>query len=159
MKVKGIVDEDFSNYKKPSMFISSCYCNYKCCHEAHIPITVCQNQPIAQQSNLDIPIDEIFNRYINNNITNAIVFGGLEWILQFDEMIECIEYFRQHDCKDDIVVYTGYYPNEITQEINHLKQYENIIVKFGRYKPNHQPHYDEVLGVELISKNQWGEKL
>ena len=40
-----------------------------------------------------------------------------------------------------------------------LKQYKNIYIKFGRYVPNQNEHYDEVLGVKLVSDNQYGEKI
>ena len=40
-----------------------------------------------------------------------------------------------------------------------LKKYSNIIIKFGRFIPNQKPHYDPVLGVELASDNQYGEKI
>ena len=53
------------------------------------------------------------------------------------------------DCP--FIIYTGYCPNpnEIPKEIGLLKQYKNIIIKFGRYIPNAKSKYDEVLGVEL----------
>lgn len=42
MRVKTIVDEDFTNYKKPAMFIGTISCGGKCCIEAGIPLSVCQ---------------------------------------------------------------------------------------------------------------------
>lgn len=159
MLTKGIIDEDFANYKKPSMFIASCNCDFKCCSEANIPISVCQNQPTYSQKSISVSNQTIYDRYTTNSISQAIVFGGLEWLLQFDEMLECIKYFREHNCHDDIVIYTGYYPEEIQEEIEQLKVYDNIIVKFGRFKPNQIAHYDKVLGIDLISDNQWAEKI
>jgi hypothetical protein len=35
----------------------------------------------------------------------------------------------------------------------------NIIIKYGRFIPNHQPHYDEILGVKLASDNQYAERI
>lgn len=160
MLVKTIVDEDFSNYKKPSMVIGCAFCNFKCCKEANIPISVCQNEPIFYQPNIDISIDEIIDRYINNPISKAIVFGGLEPILQIEDIILFLHRFRNiHHCNDDVVIYTGYYEYEITGEIASLQHYPNVIVKFGRFKPNEKKHYDEVLGVELISNNQYAKKI
>ena len=46
---------------------------------------------------------------------------------------------------------------EIADKINILKRYDNIVVKFGRFLPGHKKHYDEVLGVELASPNQYAE--
>ena len=40
---------------------------------------------------------------------------------------------------------------------NKIKSY-GIIVKFGRFRPNQEPHYDEVLGVNLISDNQYAKE-
>jgi organic radical activating enzyme len=159
MKVKDIIDVDLINYKKSSMFIATSICNWKCCIEQGFDKSICQNSSIALQKNIDIPVDEIFSRYIQNFLTNAIVIGGLEPFLQFDELIELVEYFRNHKINDDIVIYTGYYPNEIMTYINNMKQYKNIIIKYGRYIPNNQQHYDSLLGVYLASNNQYAEKI
>ena len=58
MTIKGLVEEDFSNYKKPSMFIIFPYCSFKCDTEAGC--TVCQNSTLANEPNIDISIIEIF---------------------------------------------------------------------------------------------------
>lgn len=157
MKIKGLVDEDFVNFKLPCMFIAIGSCNWKCCIEANIPIEICQNSKLAQQKDIDIPVDEIFNRYISNPISEAIVISGLEPMTQFEEVYNLIKYFRDKKRNDTFVIYTGYYPNEIHVELEKLKSFENIICKFGRYVPNQEKHFDEVLGVNLVSDNQYGE--
>ena len=159
MLIKGVIDEDFVNYKMSSMFIGAIKCDWKCCTESNLPITVCQNQPLAKEPNIEVSADEIFSRYISNPITQAIVIGGLEPFLQFNEIKNLIKTFRENNCNDNIVIYTGYYPHELQKEIEELKQYKNIIVKFGRYSPNQEKHYDDVLGVYLVSDNQYGEKI
>jgi hypothetical protein len=40
-----------------------------------------------------------------------------------------------------------------------LKSFSNIIIKFGRFIPNQEPHYDEVLGVKLASDNQYARRI
>lgn len=157
MRVKAIKDEDFVNYKVPCMFISTCFCDWKCCHDANIPEEVCQNNELASMRTIDVSADSIYRRYINNPISEAIVIGGLEPIKQFDEIYELIEYFRVNSCKDNFVIYTGYNKDEITDEIRQLSDFKNIIIKFGRFIPNQKPHYDHVLGVNLISDNQYAE--
>ena len=37
--------------------------------------------------------------------------------------------------------------------------YSNIIIKFGRFIPNREPHFDEVLGVNLASNNQYAKRI
>ena len=159
MKVKGLVEEDFINYKNPSMFIATCYCDWKCCNDAKVDNSMCQNSLIAKQPNIEISVDEIFHRYTSNLITNSIVIGGLEPFLQFEEIYEMIKYFRNKKCLDDIVIYTGYYLCEIQQEVIKLKEFKNIILKTGRYIPNLKGKFDNVLGVKLVSANQCGMKI
>ena len=159
MLVRLIQYEDFVNYKKPSMFIGIGYCNWKCCKESGIPITVCQNSELAKQKEIDISIDEIFHRYIENPITKAIVIGGLEPVTKYDDIYNLIKYFRSHGCNDDFVIYTGFYKKEIPAIVEQLTQFLNIIIKFGRFVPNGNKKYDETLGVTLASDNQYAERI
>lgn len=154
MRVKEIKDEDFVNYKVPSMFVATCFCDFKCCRDANIPISTCQNEPIAKQLDIEISADEILRRYQKNPITYAIVIGGLEPMLQFDEVLELVRTFRNGGCQDPIIIYTGYYESEIVNEIGLLSQFPNIILKVGRFKPGQKPHKDELLDVMLVNDEQ-----
>lgn len=156
MFVKHIVDEDFSNYKKPSMFIGFPYCNFKC--EKDCGKQVCQNGTLASAKNINVEIDNIIDRYLNNKITSAIVCGGLEPFDSWKDLITLVKKFRER-CSDDIVIYTGYYKDEIRTYIEDLQEYEDIVIKFGRYIPDQEKHYDEVLGIYLASDNQYGERI
>lgn len=156
MEIKNLVDEDFVNYKYPSMFIGMPTCSFKCDKECGQPI--CQNSALAAAPSIEIDNKEIIERYISNPITEAIVFGGLEPFDDFNEIYTFIADFRQYR-KDDIVIYTGYYPDEISSYLDRLSVFENIIIKFGRFIPNKPHRFDELLGVQLSSDNQWSEKL
>lgn len=149
--------EDFVNYKKASMFIGMGTCNWKCCTESNIPITVCQNHELINNTK-DVDVTSIIESYKNNSITEALVIGGLEPFDTFSDLLTLVDSFRQ-SCSDDIVIYTGYYPYEISNYLTYLCEYENIIIKFGRFIPNNNPHRDDVLGVDLISDNQYAVKL
>lgn len=59
----------------------------------------------------------------------------------------------------DVVIYTGYTQDEVEDEVKLLSEFENIIIKFGRFRPNQTPHRDEVLGVNLVSDNQYAIKI
>lgn len=161
MRVKTIVDEDFVNYKKPSMFIGTVSCNGKCCIEAGIPLSVCQNDGWRVCAPVEIDNKKIIDRYLKNPLTTAIVFGGLEPFEQFDELLTFIYEFRvgYGGLSDDIVIYTGYYPGEIEDKLKDLKCFPNIVVKFGRYIPNQEGRFDNVLGVTLVSNNQYAERI
>ena len=90
MRIKGLQDEDFVNYKKPSMFIGTSLCDWKCCNEQCLDKNICQNSSLANSKTIDVSADEIYRRYINNPITKAVVIGGLEPILQFTEVLDLI---------------------------------------------------------------------
>lgn len=160
MHIKEIVDENFQDYNKASMFIGMGHCDWKCCHEANIPISVCQNSLWGIKPEIWINDDKIVERYLGNPITSAIVFGGLEPLMQEQELFDFMRYFRGYS-DDDLCVYTGYYPIEIRNFVEKIREERlvNVIIKFGRYIPNHQPHFDEVLGVKLASDNQYGMRI
>lgn len=158
MWLKGITDEDFVNYKVPSMFISTATCSFKCDKECGKP--VCQNGELAQLDSIHTRDDYLIRRYLKNPISKAIVFGGLEPFDQWGELFPFIQRLRnQFGCVDPVVIYTGYNRNEIDGEIRFLMSMPNIIVKFGRFIPDQKPHFDEVLGVNLASDNQYAEQI
>ena len=159
MKTRGIIVEDFCNYKLPSLFISSISCDWKCCIEQGVDKSICQNASIALSKIVDVRDDKIYSLYKNNVITKAVVIGGLEPFLQFDEVDRLISLFRDHEELCDFVLYTGYYPDEITDKIEVLSRHKNIIIKFGRYIQNMNPKYDDVLGITLISDNQFAKRI
>ena len=160
MRLKTLIDEDFINYKKASMFIGTISCSGKCCVEANISLDVCQNREWIKLPTIEVSDDEICNRYIDNKLTSAIVIGGLEPFEQFEELKNFIKTLREkYECDDDIVIYSGYTSEELKDMILELKKYKNIIIKFGRFIPNSTPRYDTVLGITLISDNQYGEKI
>lgn len=158
MKLRGCVDEDFSNYKEPSMFLIFPHCNFKCCIEAGN--NICQNMDVVKEPEVDIKVEDLIERYLMNPITKAIVCGGLEPFDSFDDLRELISALRsEYACTDTVVIYTGYNADEIIDQVIALSKYANIIVKFGRFIPDQPSHYDEILGVELASPNQYAVKL
>lgn len=156
MQIKFLKDEDFTNYRKPSMFIGFPYCDFKCNKDSGKE--VCQNKSLINEPNIEISIDTIVNRYIENSITCAIVMGGLEPFKSYEDLLALIRGFREKT-NDDIVIYTGYYMTEIIDKIIELEKFDNIIVKFGRYSPNCESHYEPLLGVRLAGVGQYAVRL
>ena len=156
MKLISIIDEDFVNYKKISMNVLFPYCSLKCdkeCGEA-----VCYNSPLLKEPLVSMHPIEIVGRYMANPLSHALVCIGLEPLDSWDDLKELIKFFRERT-DDDIVIYTGYYEYEVPDKIQYLKQYKNIIVKFGRYIPHSTAHFSETLGVKLASSNQYAIKI
>lgn len=156
MLIKGIIDEDFINYKKPCMVIEFPYCSFKCDKECGKQ--VCQNGALANSPNINIERMDLIDKYLKNDITQSIVMQGLEPFDSWDDLITLIFLFRCYT-NDDIVIYTGYNESEICEQIERLRYFNNIIIKFGRYIPNQQAHYDDTLGVNLASNNQYAIKI
>ena len=153
MKIKGLISEDFVNYKKPAMTIMFPHCNgFKCGAE------YCQNSPLSKAEDIEIDISNIVIRYLNNPITESVVMQGLEPFDSWDDLIEFVKQLRE-STDDDIVIYTGYYKEEIADKIALLSKYKNMVIKYGRYIPGQEKHYDKVLGVYLASSNQYAEKI
>jgi organic radical activating enzyme len=152
MEVKGLKDEDFVNYKKPSMFIGFPKCSFKCGKD------VCQNSELDKAKSATVYAEDLVIRYIESPITSAIVCGGLDPFDTWDDLYDLIQKFR---CvtNDDIVIYTGYDKKEVLKSIKILEEFPNIIVKFGRFLPGYKFHYDELLGVYLGSDNQYAERI
>lgn len=155
MIVKNIIDNDYSNYKTCSMFIGFPTCTFKCEKECGCK-GMCQNTALANSPNIEISCHDIIRRYLDNPLSSAIVCGGLEPMDSKEDLLELIHELRLF-YDDPVIIYTGYYKEEISEIIEQLKQYTNIIVKFGRFIPNQEKHYDEVLGVFLASDNQYAE--
>lgn len=157
MRIKALVDEDFINYKIPSMFIAFPSCTFKC--EKECGVRCCQNSDLATSKSIDVDVETIAQRYKDNPITQAIVCGGLEPMDSFEDLVSLIEHIRHIGINDEIVIYTGYKKSEIVNKIRVLSKYGNVIVKYGRFVPNQEKHYDEILGVYLASDNQYAERL
>jgi hypothetical protein len=160
MRVRAIITEDFTNYKQPAMFIGCVDCDWKCCTDGGFSPSVCINDAWHHSSVQDIDNDRLIEKYLSNPITNAVVFGLLEPMLQFYEIVAFIAKLRlEYMCNDDVVIYTGYREDELENELQILALFSNIVVKFGRFVPNNEKHYDDVLGVELASDNQYAKRI
>ena len=158
MKIKKIVDEWYQDYYLPSMYICAASCTFKC--ERESGVRCCQNSALASRRTVRVNTEEVIERYIKNPITKAIVFGGLEPFDQPEELLRFITLLRdKYHRNDTVVIYTGYNKIEVSSLLKVLNPLKNIIIKFGRFVPGQQSHFDEVLGVELASPNQYAERI
>lgn len=156
MKIIDLIDEDFINYKKPSLFLALPFCTFKC--EKECGIQCCQNSSLSKQPIIEISTEKLVQRYLENPISESVVMGGMEPLDSFEDVLDFISILRKYS-DSDVILYTGYYKSEIEDKIEQLKKFPNIIVKFGRFKPNEPHHIDPILGVELASTNQYAEKI
>lgn len=171
MKIKGIIDECFGDYKKPAMYIAFPYCSFKC--DLENGNQYCQNSHLVKEPDIEIAKEDLIKRYLSNDITQAIVLGGLE---PLDSEVDVLSFIdcarRQFSIEDPIIIYTGYTEEELEKGTfgkienfkiqksywDGIKNSKNIIVKFGRYRPNQEKHFDEVLGVWLANDEQYAKE-
>ncbi len=140
------------------MVIEFPYCSFKCDKECGQQ--VCQNSSLVKAENININPIQLVHRYLTNPITKAIVCQGLEPFDSFEDLLEIVQELRHNYLNnDDVVIYTGYTKEEVQTQINELSKFNNIIIKFGRFVPNQSSHFDETLGVQLASPNQYAERL
>ena len=158
MKLKGIIDCDFTNYKEPVLTLEFPYCDFKC--DKTNKCQVCQNSALATEPDINISLQEIWGLYKQNPLTKGFCCQGLEPFDSEQELYELIDFIRAGmQCNDPIIIYTGYGKSEISLQLDVLKNYKNIIIKYGRYLIGYEPHYDNILGVKLASNNQYAEKI
>jgi hypothetical protein len=122
---------------------------------------MCQNSSLVHEPTHNIAVRTLIERYISNPISKAIVFGGLEPFDSPEELDWFIKILRwNYQKNDDVVIYTGYTEEELANNkyYKSILEYGNITIKYGRFRPNQTPHYDEVLGVNLVSDNQYARR-
>ena len=48
IRLKGLIEEDTLNYRLPSMFLATCFCDFKCEKEDATGATICKNSSLAR---------------------------------------------------------------------------------------------------------------
>ena len=152
------IKEVFNDYKHPSLLLSTISCDFKCEKEGLCSIGVCHNSHTKDMPIIHTPTKDIVSMFKNNEFVECLIIAGLEPMLQFDEIHKLISELRVIS-NSEVVIYTGYYPEEIKEYIEKLKQFSNIIIKFGRFVENAESKYDELLGVTLASSNQYAKRI
>ena len=131
MIIKGIKEEDFLQYKLPSMLVAFPSCTFKCEKECSCK-GMCQNGALANSPNIEISAKAIVDRYLSNSISEALVCGGLEPFDTYSQLLELLTEFRSR-CDHPVIIYTGFYKNEIKHKLDYIIKFiPNVIIKFLR---------------------------
>ena len=155
MKIKGLTDINFTDYKLPSLYIATPYCSFKCDKECGRAI--CQNSALANEPILLISNTTLAQIYQANPITQSFVFGGLE-PLDSPDLLETIVELQARTNPRRVVIYTGYTEEEVLTTHSQILTLPNLIIKYGRFIPDQPSHFDPVLGVNLASPNQYAKE-
>ena len=158
MKLKGVIDYDCTNYKEPVLTLEFPSCDFKC--DKLNGCQVCQNSSLVKEPTIEISLKTIWELYKQNPLTKGFCLQGLEPLDSIDDVLNFIKYIRGNNfCNDPIIIYTGYNKEEVTKFIYQITNFDNIIIKWGRFIKGQNLHYDRILGVNLASNNQYAEKI
>lgn len=145
------VRETITDYRKSTLYLCGYICTLGC--------KDCFHNELKKNHPTTLSIEKLFTDYISTTSCDAILFSGLNWLEQIEELFVLIHYIRSNHINKDIVIYTGYDKHEISDKIAMLSKFDNIIIKYGRFDATLPPRYDDVLGITLASSNQWAELL
>lgn len=119
------------------------------------------------EPNILLSVDEIFNDIVSQNNLTGVTFSGGEPLMQYNELLELIKRIKL-ETKLDVMLYTGYYINEIRKlNMNEILDYVDILID-GRfeienftedklYGSSNQTIITEKYNIEEISKIETAE--
>ena len=158
IELKGIIWEDFVNYRKICTTLMFPKCDFKCDRECGKQF--CQNKGLAAAESQWYDIDDIMTKYMHTYLSDAIVLQGLEPLDSLVDVYTVAAALNKYKITSDLVIYTGYDKSEVDPSIlDKLSSLVpgHLIIKWGRFIPNKNQHFDSILGVTLASNNQYGE--
>lgn len=123
--------------------ISACNCNFNCKN--------CFNQNLKKAPVINKTLKEIFEEICCNKFNKGIIFGGLEWTNQIDELKLLAAAAK--NCGLKTMLYTGrIFEDKIVQELFSTNLFDYI--KCGKYKEKKKSINHIEFGVTLASDNQ-----
>jgi pyruvate-formate lyase-activating enzyme len=125
------------------VLISACDCNFNCKN--------CFNQHVKKIPTKQITLCELIDIVKSNPFHKGVIFAGLEWSLQLDELVAAIEIAHRNNLLT--MVYTGCDKN--SDYVQYLINNTSVnYIKYGKYKEKliTANHIEE--GVILASSNQ-----
>jgi pyruvate-formate lyase-activating enzyme len=123
--------------------ISSIDCNFNC--------KGCFNQHVKKEDIITKEDTEIINEIKSNPFNKGIIFGGLEWTLQHEELIILASYAKENELQT--ILYTGNRYDDMKIFMQMYGQYFDYI-KCGRYEEENKTVNHIEYGVTLASNNQ-----
>jgi organic radical activating enzyme len=144
MLIKGILHERTEDAPFVGALIISDDCNINCEN--------CFNQHLKNTPSINMTATQIIETILKNPLNQGIIFGGLEWSLQPDDMIALIKLAYANGL--EIMVYTGLSESAFDRKLTKVKNVPNIYIKFGKYS-EYQKCRRQECGVWLSSSNQY----
>lgn len=123
--------------------LSAMYCDFKCpgCCNTHLI-----NEPLYTNT-----VEELIAEVKNSNLDDGIIFGGLEWSFQMDELRAMVLAAIDADLK--VMIFTRLPLYEFVRQAPWCLE-QPIFIKCGDYRELEMGYYDSKNDVYLASKNQ-----
>lgn len=128
--------------------ISAIGCNFNC--------KGCFNQHIKKEDIIERESVDIINEIKSNPFNKGVIFAGLEWTLQHDELIELASKSKENNLLT--ILYTGNAYEDMEVFIQMYGQYFDYI-KCGRFEEDKKCVNHIEYGVTLSTSNQHIYKL
>jgi len=122
-----------------------------CANDCNLNCAGCFHQYLKSEPTKEIESFDLIKEVKDNLFNKGIIFAGLEWTLQPDELRELINLALEN--KLEVILYTGLTEEEFQADFSDLLTLP-IYIKFGRYVQELNSGLDEKNGVLLASINQ-----
>ena len=148
IKIKGIIPDIFNDAPFIGTLLVANSCNLQC--------KDCLNEHLKKEKPNLMTVDNIFKEVSKYPLTQGIIFGGLEWSEQPEDLIELVKYFTLKNYK--IIIYTGLTKdkfNERCQNLFFIDFKNDFYIKYGKYNNSLKTDENIHFGINLASKNQY----
>jgi len=108
----------------------------------------CQNRHLLNEPYQETDAADLIEAVVLDPFDEGIIFGGLEWTEQPDELNYLVELAKRSGLQ--VMVYTGLTEEEYKSRFTH----KNIWVKFGEYSEKHKAPAYYSCGILLPTTNQ-----
>lgn len=144
VRIKGIEFDRFEDAPFNGALLSSIDCHNNCKN--------CFNQSLKNLPNIEYESKELIEIIKENIFCEGVIFGGLEWTEQPEELKELVNLCILNNLK--VIIYTGLTENDFQKKYLDLYILP-IYIKFGRYIEEEKVSGYKVFNVNLSSKNQY----
>lgn len=145
---KLIEHERFEDAPFVGALISAIDCNMNCKN--------CFNQWLKEEPIIHDLSLNIISQIKQNKFNKGVIFGGLEWSLQPDDLYNLAKLSIENDL--EVIIYTGLYEYDFFKRVPKLKNLSGFYVKFGQFKEGLMVEDNIQYGVKLASSNQYIKK-
>ena len=145
---KTIEHERFEDAPFVGALISAIDCNMNC--------KSCFNQWVKEEKTVYKNPKEIISEIKSNKFNKGVIFGGLEWSLQPEDLYKLTK--ESIDSELNVMIYTGLYEYDFFKKVPKMKKLSGFYIKFGTFKENLMVEDNIQYGVKLASSNQYIKK-